>query len=126
MPATLTDVLPVTVRLNDGRTLFVELPATMVRTDRDGSLGYTIEGMRLIDRLRALATRMGDRPTPGHILALREALGLTQQELGQRVGVDKLTVSRWERGQVHPSAGSVRRLMAMRNAAARRGVVVEG
>lgn len=125
MPTIVADAYPVTIRLNDGRTLFVELPSAMVRRDRDGSVGYTAAGMRHLDRLRALAMRMGEHPTPGHIVALREGLGLTQRRLGEEVGVDKLTVSRWERGTVRPSAASVRRLRALRDAAASKGVVLD-
>lgn len=36
--------------------------------------------------------------TPDEIRAGREALGYTQQELGEFFGVSGLTVSRWERG----------------------------
>ena len=32
------------------------------------------------------------------IKALRKALGLSQQELGVRLGLAAITVSRWERG----------------------------
>ena len=124
MPTTL-GAYPVTLCLEDGRTLFVELPAKLVRHDRDGTVGYTAEGMRRLDRLRALATVMGQRPTAGHIAALRDALGFTQKQLGECLGVDKLTVSRWERGQVRPGAASVRRLQRLRQAAARKGVVLD-
>ena len=123
MPTTL-DAYPVTLCLEDGRTLFVELPAKLVRHDRDGTVGYTVEGMRRLDQLRAVATEMGQRPTGGHIAALRGALGFTQSQLGDRIGVDKLTVSRWERGEVRPGAASVRRLQRLRQAAGRKGIVL--
>lgn len=32
----------------------------------------------------------------------RKALGLTQVDLGRKVGVDAITVSRWERGELRP------------------------
>lgn len=32
----------------------------------------------------------------------REALGLSQEQLGAKVGVDAVTVSRWERGESIP------------------------
>src|SRR4051812_12102631 len=82
--------VPYTLKLPEGRALFVEMPSKMVRYDRDGSIGFSVEGMRFLDRLRALATRIGQKPTPGQIVALREALGLTQQELGLQAGVNKL------------------------------------
>jgi transcriptional regulator with XRE-family HTH domain len=42
--------------------------------------------------------RIGDRD----IVALREQLGVSQAELGRRLGVDQATVSRWERGLQAP------------------------
>lgn len=44
------------------------------------------------------------------IKALRGKLGLTQKELAARVRVDAITVSRWERGEQHPSALAERQL----------------
>jgi transcriptional regulator with XRE-family HTH domain len=37
------------------------------------------------------------------LLAARESLGLTQGALGKLVGVDQVTVSRWENGHRVPS-----------------------
>lgn len=37
--------------------------------------------------------------TPAELRAAREALGLTQPELGERLGVHWTTVSRWENGR---------------------------
>lgn len=37
------------------------------------------------------------------IKKMREAMRLTQQELGQRIGVDKSLVSFWEKGERTPS-----------------------
>src|SRR5687768_2547494 len=42
--------------------------------------------------------RTGDQ----NIVALRERLGVSQAELGRRLGVDQATVSRWERGLQAP------------------------
>lgn len=43
------------------------------------------------------------KPTmrPKDILALRQTLRLTQEELGRKLGVTQYTVCRWEKG-VHP------------------------
>ncbi|NBC11091.1 MAG: helix-turn-helix domain-containing protein [Planctomycetes bacterium] len=58
------------------------------------------------------------------IRSLREALGLTQAELGERLGVTNITVYRWEAGMVGPNAGAVKQLEKLRRAAGRRGVVI--
>jgi transcriptional regulator with XRE-family HTH domain len=39
--------------------------------------------------------------TPADLLAFRRALGLTQRELAERLGVPQATIWRWESGQ-HP------------------------
>lgn len=44
-----------------------------------------------------------------HVLHLRtKMLLLTQRELGDKLGVDPMTVSRWERGKVDPSLAHLR------------------
>jgi transcriptional regulator with XRE-family HTH domain len=48
------------------------------------------------------AERFGPR-----LRSLREAAGLTQQQLADRVGVKWESVSRWERGTREPSWGNV-------------------
>lgn len=63
-------------------------------------------------------------PSPGYITRLREGLGLTQAQLGARLGVDKLTVSRWERGTMRPGAGRVQAIEKLRKAAIREGVTI--
>jgi DNA-binding transcriptional regulator YiaG len=80
--------------------------------------------VQMLDKIQALAQPIQGIPTRGHILALREALGLTQKALGEAVGVDKLTVSRWERGEIKPSAASAKRLRQIQNSATKRGVMV--
>ncbi len=116
--------VPYTMPLPDGRTLLVLVPAPWTETDQSGELAFKPDAVRLLDRVRTLAIRTPKAPTPGFILTLREALGLTQRELGERVGVDKMTVSRWERGTVRPSAAAVRALDRLRRQAARHGVVI--
>jgi transcriptional regulator with XRE-family HTH domain len=63
-------------------------------------------------------------PSPGYITRLREGLGLTQKELGLRIGVDKMTVSRWERGTLRPSGESLAALEKARREAVRKGVAL--
>ncbi len=41
--------------------------------------------------------------TGKEIKELRKKLNLTQQELADKVGVDRVTVARWENGSKHPS-----------------------
>lgn len=40
---------------------------------------------------------------PQEIIALRKRLGLTQTQLGERLGVGKMAVSHWEHGQCRPA-----------------------
>ena len=115
---------PYTMKLPDGRTLFVELPGCWVTTDRDGTPAFLPPAVKFLDRVRALAMKLDRPPSPGFITALREALGLTQAEFGERIGVDKMTVSRWERGALRPSDESLAAISELRNRATRSGVTI--
>src|SRR5688572_14196239 len=97
---------PFTLKLSDGRTIYVEVPGRFTVDERSG-VGFTPEGIAFLDRIRSLAMAMDRPPSPAYITTLREALGMTQQDLGERIGVNKLTVSRWERGTLRPSSASV-------------------
>jgi len=44
------------------------------------------------------------------IAKLRKSKGLSQEEFGKLLGVHKITVSRWERGDKRPSNLALRRL----------------
>jgi DNA-binding XRE family transcriptional regulator len=121
-----TDGVPYTMKLSDGRTVYVEVPAQYVVRDAGGGRTFTVAGVRFLDRVRALAMRTPAAPTPGYLRTLREALGLTQQQFGEFVGVDKMTVWRWEKGQLRPGADSVKAIDAARRAAARKGVLLAG
>lgn len=47
----------------------------------------------------------------GHdVLALREAMGLTQAQFARELGVRQQTVSEWETGRYRPRGASVRLL----------------
>jgi DNA-binding XRE family transcriptional regulator len=114
------------MRLSDGRTLCLEVPGRWVTKDRDGSTAFLPEGVAFLDRVRALFMSALDRaPSPGYIVRLREGLGLTQREFAERVNVDKMTVSRWERGTVRPSAEALKAIEKLRKEALRRGVTIE-
>jgi DNA-binding transcriptional regulator YiaG len=56
--------------------------------------------------------------TPKQILKLRTALGLTQQQLADRIGAARESVVRWEAGS-HPPQGA--NLKALRELAAKKG-----
>ena len=49
---------------------------------------------------------------------LREAAGLTQVELSERVGVKQGSLSAWERGEAMPSVSNLLRLCAVLNTSA--------
>lgn len=116
---------PYAVRLPDGRTLALEIPARWVVRDRGGSIAFLPEAVEYIEHLRVLFTSTANTtPSPGHILRLREALGLSQAALGARVGVSKMTVSRWERGTMQPGPAARKALERVRREALRRGVAL--
>ena len=49
----LTPAIPYTMKLPDGRTVFVEVPGRMAVRDRSGELAFMPEGVRFLDRVRA-------------------------------------------------------------------------
>ena len=115
---------PYTMKLADGRTVYVEIPGRWVRADRSGEAAFTPDAVRFLDRVRALSMNMPGMPSPGFIVSMREALGLTQVELAERIGVASMTVSRWERGTLKPGAPSLAKLDRLRREAVRRGVPI--
>ncbi|MEK6675138.1 MAG: helix-turn-helix domain-containing protein [Planctomycetota bacterium] len=117
--------LPYTMKLPDGRVLYTEVPGRWVTADRDGQAALLPDGVAFLDKLRALAIKLDRPPTPGYITALREGLGLTQAEFGERVDVDKMTISRWERGTLRPSEESLAAVESVRREAVRSGVTIQ-
>ncbi|MCK4661021.1 MAG: helix-turn-helix domain-containing protein [Phycisphaerae bacterium] len=118
---------PYTMKLPDGRTLFVEIPGRWVTRDRSGKPAFSSPAVQFLDRVRVLAMPFGAQrtaPSPGYITTLREALGLTQKEMGERLGVDKMTVSRWERGTIRPRDDSLASLERLRRQTVRKGVTI--
>ncbi len=116
--------LPYTMKLPDGGVLYVEVPGRWVTKDRDGKPAFLPQAVKFLDRVRALAVKVDRAPTPGFLTALREALGMTQAEFGARIGVDKVTVSRWERGALRPGHESVRAIEDLRRRAVQGGVAI--
>lgn len=114
------------MRLGDGRTVFVEVPARMAVRDRTGQLAFTPEGVRFLDRVRALASRPRHPPSPGFLATLRKAAGLSQEQLGKRIGRDKLTISRWECGRMKPSGRSLESLNRLFDRLKKSGIVLPG
>lgn len=48
--------------------------------------------------------------TPDEVRSARQAAGISQAELGRRLGVSAVAVHRWEKGTRTPSADTVRRI----------------
>lgn len=59
---------------------------------------------------------MSLRFAPEQLKALREGLGLTQQELADRVGVTKQAISGWESGIFAPTLESLLRVVNVTDA----------
>lgn len=114
------DSVSYTMRVRGGRFAYVEVPRQWCEFDHDGTLLFLPEAMDLLDRVQALAQRVEGRPTPGHIVSLRKALGMTQAAFGQKLGVDKATVYRWEKGRVAPSSESAAAIERLRARQAKR------
>ena len=91
---------------------------------RDGETVFLPDAMDFLDKVQALAMKIESAPRPAHVTALREALGMTQAKFGAAVGVNKLTVSRWERGELKPGTAALKRLIKLQAGAVRRGVVI--
>ena len=51
--------------------------------------------------------------TPKQIVALREALGLTQEQLAEKIGARRPTVSRWESGANKPTGANLKNLLEL-------------
>lgn len=78
-----------------------------------------------MDRLRAVFTTQ-QKITPGFIISLREAMGLTQQQFGRKLGVTKMTISRWERGRMRPSRSMVAAIRGLQARLRATGVRIDG
>lgn len=119
---TISDDVPFTTMLPDGRTLFVLIPARWCEVDVTGEIVFSAAAARFLDRVRAMA--MPAKSTAGYIRSLREALGLTQEQFGRKLGVSKMTVARWEWGKVQPRPQALKSIEQLRRAAGRRGTVI--
>ena len=117
--------LPYVVSLGPGRWLAISLDPAWVKADRSGKPLLLPPAVRALDRLRAVFAQQ-EAITPGFIVSLREALGLTQSEFGRKVRVSKMTVSRWECGRMRPGPGACRAIVHLQEQARRAGVTIDG
>lgn len=117
--------LPFIAAHHESGVLTVRIPAKYLKADRDGSPLLLPGAVRLIDRLRAVySSRV--RVTSGLILNLREAMGLSQTQFGAKLGVAKMTVSRWECRGMTPGKAAVAAIEKLRRQVARAGLIVTG
>ncbi len=116
--------VPHALGLPDGSVLFVRVPSAMTTVDRDGSTSFTPDGIRLLDRLRAMAMATPARPTPGYIRTVRGAMNLTQADFAAVLGYSTISVKKWETGAARPGTEAVERIRRLVDRAGRRGVVI--
>jgi len=117
--------LPYVIRLGDEGMLAISLPAAWLKADRSGEPLLLPPAVRAVDRLRAI---FADRKqiTPGFIVSLREAMGLTQEQFARTVNVSKMTVSRWECGRMGPRQSAVAAIRRLQARARKSGLVIDG
>jgi DNA-binding transcriptional regulator YiaG len=73
--------------------------ARVLRCDRCGHIMFPGDVVDTITRaLAKLIIRQGEELRPQEVRFLREVIGMTQAELGIRLGVSRATVNRWETG----------------------------
>jgi DNA-binding XRE family transcriptional regulator len=117
--------LPYTVPIGDSAILAISLRAAWLKPDKSGRPLLLPPAVRAVSRLRAVFEKDG-RLTPGFIVSLREAMGLTQGEFGRKLGVSKMTVSRWECGRMRPGAMKAGAIFELQAQARRKGVRIDG
>src|SRR5258706_8841083 len=117
--------LPYVITLGDHAMLAISLPAAWLKADRAGRPLLLPPAVRALDRLRALFANQR-QITPGFVVSLREAIGLTQEQFARRLGVSKMTISRWECGRMLPSPSAAAALRRLRKKASQSGVIIDG
>lgn len=117
--------LPQVLPYENGGMLAIVLPPEWLKPDRTGNPLLLPPAVRAIDRLRAVFAKQ-EKITPGFITSLREGMGLTQAEFGQKLGVSKMTISRWERGRMRPSQRMVCSILKLQIEARHLGVKIDG
>ena len=117
--------LPYFVSLGPDGMLAIAIRAAWLKPDRAGQPLLLPPAVRALDRLRAVFTNPQNL-TPGFVVSLREAMGLTQTAFAQRLGVSKMTVSRWECGRMRPSPPAVKSILKLQAESRRNGVKIDG
>ncbi|HEY8749189.1 MAG TPA: helix-turn-helix transcriptional regulator [Tepidisphaeraceae bacterium] len=117
--------LPYVVPFGDGGMLAIALRAAWLKPDRSGKPLLLPPAVRAVDRLRAVFTNQ-EKLTPGFMVSLREGMGLTQREFGQKLGVSKITVSRWECGKMRPGPTTANAILKLQIEARHKGVKIDG
>jgi len=117
--------LPYIVSFGEDAMLAISLRAAWVKADRSGEPLLLPPAVRALDRLRAVFTAQA-KITPGFIISLREAMNLTQEQFGRKLGVTKMTVSRWECGRMRPSAAIAAAIRNLQAHAQHEGVKIDG
>lgn len=117
--------LPYVVSFGENAMLAISLRAAWLKADRSGGPLLLPPAVRALDRLRAVFTTQA-RITPGFVISLREAMGLTQQQFGRKLGVTKMTVSRWECGRMRPSRSMVAAIRNVQSRLKNKGVKIDG
>jgi DNA-binding transcriptional regulator YiaG len=116
--------LPYVLSLGDGRMLAIALDAAWLKPDRAGNPLLLPPALRALDQLRAVFANQ-TQLTPGFIASLREGMGLTQSEFAQKLGVSKMTISRWECARMRPSRAAGDAILALQAQARREGVKID-
>jgi DNA-binding transcriptional regulator YiaG len=117
--------LPFVLSLGDQAMLAISLPAAWLQADRSGEPLLLPPAVRAVDRLRALFADQ-KQITPGFIVSLREAMGLTQEQFSRKLAVSKMTVSRWECGRMQPSEAAIAAIRRIQRKARKAGVIIDG
>lgn len=115
--------LPYTLSVGDA-FLAIMLRPSWLKADPSGMPVLLPPAVRAIDRLRAVFARE-TRITPGFITALREAMHLSQTQFGAKLGVSKITVSRWERGRMRPGPEMHAAILKLQDQARSEGVIID-
>jgi len=117
--------LPYVMSFGPESMLAIAIKAAWLKPDRSGQPLLLPPAVRALDRLRAIFTNQ-QKLTPGFVISLREGLCLTQTEFGRKLGVSKMTVSRWECGRMRPSPAAVQSILKLQKEARRHGVRIDG